>query len=30
MSIKAAVFHKPGEIRYDTMPDPRIELAICG
>jgi S-(hydroxymethyl)glutathione dehydrogenase/alcohol dehydrogenase len=25
--MKAAVFHKPGEITYDTMPDPRIELA---
>lgn len=25
--MKAAVFHKPGDIRYDTMPDPRIELA---
>jgi S-(hydroxymethyl)glutathione dehydrogenase/alcohol dehydrogenase len=39
--MKAAVFHKPGDIRYDTMPDPRIEqptdvilkvtsTAICG
>jgi S-(hydroxymethyl)glutathione dehydrogenase/alcohol dehydrogenase len=25
--MKAAVFHKAGEITYDTMPDPRIELA---
>ncbi|HEX3933038.1 MAG TPA: alcohol dehydrogenase catalytic domain-containing protein, partial [Puia sp.] len=25
--MKAAVFHKPGQITYDTMPDPRIELA---
>ncbi|MFD2866382.1 zinc-dependent alcohol dehydrogenase [Mucilaginibacter antarcticus] len=25
--MKAAVFHKPGDIRYDTMPDPKIELA---
>jgi S-(hydroxymethyl)glutathione dehydrogenase/alcohol dehydrogenase len=25
--MKAAVFHKPGEITYDTVPDPRIELA---
>src|ERR1700710_646807 len=25
--MKAAVFHKPGEITYDTVEDPRIELA---
>jgi S-(hydroxymethyl)glutathione dehydrogenase/alcohol dehydrogenase len=25
--MKAAVFHKAGEITYDTMPDPGIELA---
>ena len=25
--MKAAVFHKPGDIRCDTMPDPKIELA---
>jgi S-(hydroxymethyl)glutathione dehydrogenase/alcohol dehydrogenase len=25
--MKAAVFHKPGDIRYDTVEDPRIELA---
>jgi S-(hydroxymethyl)glutathione dehydrogenase/alcohol dehydrogenase len=25
--MKAAVFHKAGDIRYDTMPDPRIEQA---
>lgn len=25
--MKAAVFHKPGDIRYDTMPDPQLELA---
>lgn len=25
--MKAAVFHKPGEITCDTMPDPKIELA---
>jgi hypothetical protein len=24
--MKAAVFHKPGDIRYDTMPFPRIYL----
>lgn len=24
--MKAAVFHKPDDIRYDTMPDTRIEL----
>jgi S-(hydroxymethyl)glutathione dehydrogenase/alcohol dehydrogenase len=39
--MKAAVFHKPGDISYDTVPDPRIEeggdvilrvtsTAICG
>ncbi len=39
--MKAAVFHKPGDIRYDTVADPRIEqpsdvilkvtaTAICG
>ena len=39
--MKAAVFHSPGKIAYDTMPDPRIEqpgdviirvtaTAICG
>jgi len=39
--MKAAVFHKPGDIRYDTVDDPRIEkpsdvilkvtsTAICG
>src|ERR1700712_2194876 len=39
--MKAAVFHKPGDIRYDTVEDPRIEnegdvilrvtsTAICG
>jgi len=39
--MKAAVFHSPGKITYDTMPDPRIEkpgdvilkvtaTAICG
>lgn len=39
--MKAAVFHKPGDIRYDTVEDPRIEAskdiilkvtstAICG
>ena len=39
--MKAAVFHKPGDIRYDSVPDPRIEkptdiilkvtsTAICG
>nr|NYE65611.1 hypothetical protein [Mucilaginibacter sp. E4BP6] len=22
--MKASVFHKPGDIRYDTMPFPRI------
>jgi NADPH:quinone reductase-like Zn-dependent oxidoreductase len=25
--MKAAVFHKAGDIRYDTVPDPRIEQA---
>ena len=25
--MKAAVFHKPGDIRYDTVEDPRIEQA---
>ncbi len=39
--MKAAVFHKPGDINYTTVADPRIELstdiilkitstAICG
>jgi len=39
--MKAAVFHKPGDIRYNTVEDPRIEqdtdvilkvtsTAICG
>jgi alcohol dehydrogenase len=39
--MKAAVFHKPGDIRYDTVEDPRLEsdgdvilkvtsTAICG
>jgi S-(hydroxymethyl)glutathione dehydrogenase/alcohol dehydrogenase len=39
--MKAAVFNKPGDIRYDTVEDPHIELdsdvilkvtstAICG
>jgi S-(hydroxymethyl)glutathione dehydrogenase/alcohol dehydrogenase len=39
--MKAAVFHRPGKITYDTVPDPRIEqpgdvilkvtaTAICG
>jgi len=39
--MKAAIFHKPGDISYDTVPDPRIEeggdvilrvtsTAICG
>lgn len=25
--MKAAVFHRPGDIRFDTVPDPRLELA---
>ena len=25
--MKAAVFHKPGDISYDTVEDPRIENA---
>jgi len=25
--MKAAVFHKPGDISYDTVDDPRIEEA---
>ena len=25
--MKAAVFHKPGDISYTTVADPRIELA---
>jgi S-(hydroxymethyl)glutathione dehydrogenase/alcohol dehydrogenase len=39
--MKAAVFHKPGDVRYDTVEDPRLEqdtdvilkvpsTAICG